>query len=47
MTFEEHSYEYSALDYIVCSMMIHAQCETIASFDAPVRGIFMCARHVR
>ena len=41
MTFEEHSYEYSALDYIVCSMMIHAQCETFASFVAPVRGIFI------
>lgn len=22
-------------------MMIHARCETIASFDAPVRGIFI------
>lgn len=49
MTFEDHAYEYSALDYIVCSMMIHAQCETIASTDNPVKGIFIgfCVEEIR
>lgn len=41
VTFEDHACEYSALDYIVCSMMIHAQCETFASESDPVRGIFI------
>lgn len=41
MHFAEQEFIYNAKEYVVSSMLLHAQCETCATLEEPVKGIFV------